>query len=154
MDCSTRVSPVIHHLPEFAQTHIHRVSDAIQPSHPLLPLLLLPSVFLSIRVFSNELALHIKWPKNWSFIFSKSPTNEYSRLISFRIDWFDLAVQGTFKSLLQHHNLKASIFQCSALFKVQLSPLYMNTRKPIALTIQTFNGKVMCLLLIHCLDFS
>ena len=111
------------------------------------PLILLPSVFSGIRVFSNELALHIQWPKYWSFSFSNSPSNEYSGLISFRIDWFDLlAVQGTLKSLIQHHSLKASTLQCSAFFIVQLSHPYMTTGKTIALTRQTFVGKVMTLL--------
>ena len=109
------------------------------------PLLLLPSIFPSIRVFSNESALHIRWPKYCSF--SISPSNEYSGLISLRIDWFDLlAVQGTLRSLLQHHNLKASILRHSAFFMVQLSHLYMTTGKAIALTIQTFVGKVISLL--------
>ena len=93
MDCSTPGSPVHHQLPELAQTHIHRVSDAIQLSHSLLPLLLLFSIFPSIRVFSNELDLSIRWPEYWSFSFSISPSNEYSGLISFTIDWFDLPVQ-------------------------------------------------------------
>ena len=107
------------------------------------PLLLLPSILPSIRVFSNELTLCIRWPKYWSF----SPANEYSGLISFRIDWFDLfAVQGALKSLLQHHSSKASILQCSAFFMVQLSHLYMKTGKIIALTVQTFVCKVMSLL--------
>ena len=111
------------------------------------PLLLLSSIFPSIRVFSNESALHIRWPKYWSFSFSISPSNEYSGLISFRIDWFDLlAVQGTLKSLLQHHNLKASILQHSAFFMVQFSHTYMTTGKTIALTIQTFVSKVMSLI--------
>ena len=111
------------------------------------PLLLLPSVFPSIKVFSNESVLHIRWPKFWSFSFSTCPSNEYSGLISFRIDWFDLlAVQGTLKSLLQHHNSKASILWCSAFFIVQLSYPYMTTGKAIALTIWTFVGKVMSLL--------
>ena len=111
------------------------------------PLLLLPSIFPSIRVFSNESVLHISWPKDWSFSFSISPPNEYSGLISFRIDWFDLlAVQETLKSLLQHHTSKASILQCSAFFIVQLSHPYMTTGKTIALTRQTFVGKVMSLL--------
>ena len=112
MDCSTPGFPVFHCLPEFAQTHVHWVSDAIQPSHPLSrPLLLLPSIFPSIMVFSNELALRIRWPKYWSFSFSVSTSSEYSRLISFRIDWFDFfAVLGTVMSLLQHHRSKASIF--------------------------------------------
>ena len=111
--------------------------------HPLL----LPSVFPSIRVFSSEWALRIKWPKFWSFSFSICPSNEYSGLISFWIDWFDLlAVQGTLKSLFQHHNSKASILWCCAFFMVQLSYLHMTTAKAIALTIQTFVGKVMSLL--------
>ena len=109
--------------------------------------LLLPSVFLSIGVFSNESALHIRWPKYWSFIFSIIPSNEYSGLISFRIDWLDLlAVQGTLKGLLQHHSSKASIFHCSAFFMAQLSHPFMTTGKTIALTIWTFVGKVMSLL--------
>ena len=111
------------------------------------PLLLLPLILTSIRVFSNELALHMRWPKYWSFSFSISPSNEYSRLISFRIDWFNLlAVQGTLKSLLQYHNLKASVLQCSAFFMVQLSHPYVTPRKTIALTRWTFAGKVMSLL--------
>ena len=108
------------------------------------PLALLSSIFPSIRVFSNESALHIKWPKYWSFSFTINPSNEYSGLISFRIDWFDLlAVQGTLKSLLQHHSLKASILQHSAFFMVQLSHPYMTTGKTIALIIQTFVSKVI-----------
>ena len=99
--------PVHHQLPEFIQTHVHWVSDAIQPSYLLRLLLLLPSVFSSIRVFSNESTLCIRWPKYWSFSFSISPSNEYSGLISFRIDWFDLAVKGTLKSLLQHQQFKS-----------------------------------------------
>ena len=118
MDCSFPGLPILHHLLEPAQTHIHWVSDAIQPSHPLSS----PSSSLpSIRVFFNESALHIRWPKYWSFSFSISPSNEYSGLISFRIGWFDLlAVQGTLRSLLQHHSSKASILQHSAFFRVQL----------------------------------
>ena len=109
-------------------------------------LLLLPSIFPSIRVFSNESALHIRWPKYWSFCFSNSPSKEYSVLTFFRIDWFDLlAVQGTLKSLVQQHNLKALILWCSAFFIVQLSHHYMTTGKTIALTIWTFVGKVMSL---------
>ena len=112
-----------------------------------LPLLLLPSIFPSIRGFSNESVLYIRWPKYWSFSFSISPSNEYSGLISFRMDWFDLlAVQGTLKSLLQHHSSKASILQCSAFFMVQLSYPYMTTGKTIALTRWTFVSKVMSLL--------
>ena len=115
------------------------------PSNNLIlchPLLLLPSIFPSIRVFSNEVALCIRWPKYWSFSFSISPSNEYSGLISFRTDWFDLlAVQWNLKSLLQHHSSKASILQCSAFFMVQLSHLYMTTGKTIALNRQTFFGR-------------
>ena len=108
---------------------------------------LLPSIFPSIRVFSNESALHIRWPKYWSFNLSISPSNEYSGLISFRIDWFDcLAVQGPLKSLLRHHSLKASVLQHSVFFMVQLAHLYMTTGKTIALTIRSFVGKVMSLL--------
>ena len=111
--------------------------------HPLL----LSSIFCSIRLFSNESVLHIRWPKYWSFSFSISPSNEYSGLISFRIDWLDLlAVQGTLKSLLQHHSSKVSIFQCSAFFIVQLSHPYTTTGKTIALAKRTFVGKVMSLL--------
>ena len=111
------------------------------------PLLLLPSIFPSIRVFSNESALHIRWPEYWSFSFSISPSNEYSGLISLRIDWLDLlAVQGALKSLLQHHGSKAPILQRSAFFMIQLSHPYMTTRKTIALTRWTFVGKVMSLL--------
>ena len=111
------------------------------------PLFLLPSFFPSLRFFSSELALCVRWPKYWSFSFSISTSSEYSGLISFRIDWFDLlTVQGTLKSLLRHHNLKAWILQCSAFFMVQLSHPYMTTGKPIALTIWTFVGKVMSLL--------
>ena len=127
--------------PRASLTHVHWISDAIQPSLPLLPLLLLPSIFPSIRVFFKKLTLHIRWPKCWSFSFSFSisPSNEYSRWISFRIDWFDLlAVQGTLKSLLQHHNLKASVLRCSAFFMVQLSHPYITTGKTIALTIWTY----------------
>ena len=124
--------------------------ESVMPSNHLIlcrPLLLPPSIFPSIRVFSNESVLCIRWPKYWSFNFSISPSNEYSGLISFRMDWLDLlAVQGTLKSLLQHHSSKASISQCSAFFIVQLSHPYMTTRKTIALTRQTFVGKVMSLL--------
>ena len=123
--------------------------ESVMPSNHLILYcpLLLPSVFLSIGVFSNESALHIRWPKYWSFIFSIIPSNEYSGLISFRIDWLDLlAVQGTLKGLLQHHSSKASIFHCSAFFMAQLSHPFMTTGKTIALTIWTFVGKVMSLL--------
>ena len=115
MDCSTPGFPVLHCLLDFVQTHVYWVNYVNQPSHPLCPLLLLPSIFPSIRVFSTESALCIKWPKYWSFSFSISPSNEYSGLISFRIDWFDLAAQGILKSLLQHHSLKESILWHSAL---------------------------------------
>ena len=146
MDCSTPCFPVHHQLLELAQTHVHRVSDAIQPFILCRPLLLLPSIFPSISVFSSESVLHIRWPKHWSFTFGISPSNEHSRLISFRTDWFDLlAVQGTFKSLLQHHSSKASIIQHSTFFIVQLSHPYMTTGKSIALTRWTFVGKVMYL---------
>ena len=127
---------------------------SVMPSNHLIfchPLLLLPSIFPSIRVFSNESALHIRWPKYWSFSFSISPSKEYSGLISFRMDWLDLlAVQGTLKSLLQHHSSKAPILQCSAFFIVQLSHPYMTTGKTIALTRTTFVGKVMSLLFNIC----
>ena len=112
------------------------------------PPLLLPRIPPSIRVFSNESTLHMRWPKYWSFSFSISPSNEHPGLISFRMDWLDLlAVQGTLKSLLQHHTSKASIFRCSAFFTIQLSHPYMTTGKTITLTRWTFVGKVMCLLL-------
>ena len=120
-DCSMPGFPVLHYLLEFAQTHVHWVGDTIQSS-PLLSHLLLPSVIRSIRVFSSESALHISWPKDWSFSFSSSPSNEYLGLLSFKTDWFEiLAVQGTLKSLLQHHSSKASVLQSSAFFTVQLS---------------------------------
>ena len=125
--------------------------ESVMPSNHLIlcrPLLLLPSIFPSIRVFSNESVLHIRWPKYWSFSFNISPCSEYSGLISFRMEWLDLlAVQGTLKSLFQHHSSKASVLQCSALFTVQLSHPYMTTGKTIALTRWTFVGKVMSLLL-------
>ena len=147
MNLSTPGHPVHHQLPEFTQTHVHQVSDAIQPSHPCCPLLLLPPIPPSIRVFSNESALHIRWPRYWSFSFSISPSNKHPGPISFRMDWLDLlAIQGTLKSLLQHHSSKASIFWHSAFYIVQLSHPYMTTRKTIVLTRQTFVGKVMSLL--------
>ena len=146
MDCSMPGLPV--QLLEIAQTHVHQ---SVMPSNHLIlcrPLFLLPSVLWSIRVLSNESARCIKRPKYWSFSFSISPSNEQSRLISFRMDWLDLlAVQGTLKSLLQHHSSKASIVQCSAFFIVQFSHPYMTTGKTIALTRRTFVGKVMSLLL-------
>ena len=130
MDCSTPGFPVHHQLPETTQTHVHHIGDAIQPSHPLpFPFSFsLPSIFPSIRVFSNESALCTRWPKYWSFKFSISPSSEYSGLISFGIDWFDLlAVQGTLESLLQNHSSKAPILRRSAFFIVQLSNPYMTT---------------------------
>ena len=136
MDCSTPGFPVHHHLLEFTQAHVHW---SVMPNNHLSfcrPLLLLPSIFSSIRVFSNESALLIRWPKYWSFSFSISPSNEYPGLISFRIDWFNLlAVQGTLKSLLQHQSSKALILRHSAFFMVQLSHPYMTTGKTIALTL-------------------
>ena len=147
MNCSTPGHPVHHQLPEFTQIHVHWVGDATQTSQVLsspFP----PAFNLSrIRVFSNESALHIRWPKYWSFSFNISPSNEHSGLISFRMDWLDLlAVQGTLKSLLQHHSSKASILRRSAFFIIQFSHPYMTTGKTIALTRWTFVGKVMCLL--------
>ena len=125
--------------------------ESVMPSSYLIlchPLLLPPSIFPSIRVFSNESPLRIRWPKYWSFSFNISPSNEHSGLISFRMDWLDLlAVQGTLKSLFQHHNSKASILQCSPFFMVQLSHPYMTTGETIALTRWTFVGKVMSLFL-------
>ena len=141
MDCSMPGLPVHHQLPEFTQTHVHHVGDAIQPSYPLSsrspPRLVSPS----IRVFSSESVLCIRWPKYWSFSFCISPSNEHSGLLSFRMDWLDLlAVQGTLKSLLQHHSSRASILRCSAFFIVQLTHPYVTTGKTIALTRQTFAG--------------
>ena len=132
--------------------------ESVMPSNHLIhchPLFFLPSVFPSIRVFSNESALHIRWPKYWSFSFNISPSNEYPELISFRMDWLDLlTVQGTFKSLLQHHSSKASILWHSASFIAQLLHPHMTRGKTIALTRQTFFGKVMSLFLIRCLGWS
>ena len=148
MDCSTPGFPDHHQLLELTQTHVHCFGDNIQPSYPLSsPSFLLPSIFSSIRVFSNESVLRIRWPKCQSFSFSSSPSNEYSGLISLRIDWLDLlAAQKTLKSLLQHHSSKASILRHSAFFIVQLSHPYMTTGKTIALSRRTFVGKVMSLL--------
>ena len=145
LDCSTSHSPVLHYFPEFAQTHVHWVGDAIQPAHLLLSTSPPAFIFPNIRVFFNESALPIRWPKYWSF--SICPSSEYSGLISFRIDWFDLlAVQGTLGSLVQHHSLKASILQSLAIFMGKLSHPYMTTGKTIALTRRTFVSKVMSLL--------
>ena len=147
MNHSTPGLPVHHQLPETTQT---MSSVSVMPSNHLIlcrPLLLLPSIFLSIRVFSNDSALHIRWPKYWSFSFNISLSNEHPGLISFRMDWLDLlAVQGTLKSLLQHHSSKASSLQHSAFFIVQLSHPYMTTGKTIALTRRTLVDKVMSLL--------
>ena len=147
MNCSTPGPSVLHYLLELAQTHVHWVSDAIHPTiSSSVVSLLLPSILPSIRVFSNESTLCIRWPKYWSFSFSISPSNEYPGLISFKIDWLDLlAVQGTFKSFLQHHSWKASIL-CSAFFMVQLSYPYMSTGKTVALARWTLVSKVMSLL--------
>ena len=136
MDCSKPGFPVHHQLPELTQTHVCQVSDAIQPSHPLSSPSPHAFILSSIRIFSSESVLCIRWPKYWSFSFSISPSNEYSGLISSRIDKFDLlAVQGTLKSLLHHHSSKASVLWCSAFFMVQFSHLYMAAGKTIPLTI-------------------
>ena len=144
---STPGLPVHHQLPEFTETHVH---ESVIPSNHLIlcrPLLFLPPIPPSIRVFSNESALCIRWLKYWSLSFNISPTNKYPGPISFRMDWLDLlAVQGILKSLLQHHSSKASTLQCSASFTVQLSHPYMTTGKTIALTRWTFVEKVMSLL--------
>ena len=148
MNCSTPGLPVHHQFPEFTQTHVHRVSDAIQPSHPLSSPPPPAPIPPSIRVFSNESILRMRWPKYWCFSFSIIPSKEIPGLISFRMDWLDLlAVQGTLKSLLHLHSSEASILQCSAFFTVQLSHPYMTTGKTIALTRQTLVGKIMSLLL-------
>ena len=144
MNCSTPGLPVHHQLPEFTQTHVHRVSDAIQPSHPLSspsPPAPNPSQHQSL---SSESTLHMRWTKYWSFNFSIIPSKEHPGLISFRMDWLDLlAVQGTLKSLLQHHSSTASVLWRSAFFTVQLSHPYIPTGKTIALTRWTFVHKVM-----------
>ena len=146
MDCSMPSLPVHNQLPQSTQTHVHWVGDAIKQSILCHPLLLLPSIFTSISVFSNESALHISWPKCWRFSFNISPFNEYSELISFRMDQLALlAVQGTLKSLLQYHSSKAPILWHSACHIVQLWHQYMVTGKTRALTGLTFVGKVMSL---------
>ena len=143
MNCSMPGLPVHHQLPEFTQSQVLRVRDAIQPSHLCHPLLLLPPIPPSIRVFSNESILRMRWPKYWSFSFSISPSSEHPGLISFRMDRLDLlAVQGTLRSLLQHHSSKASVLRRSVFF----TQPYMTTGKTIALTIQTFVSKEMSLL--------
>ena len=147
MNHSTPGLPVHHQLQEFTQTHVHQVGDAIQPSHPLSSSSPPPPISPSIRVFSNESALRMRWPKYWSFSFNISPSNEHPALISFRMDWLDLlALQRTVKRLLQYHSSKPSILRRSAFFIVQLSHPYMTTGKTIALTRRTFVGKVMSLL--------
>ena len=147
MNRSTPGLPVHHQIPESTQTHVHWIGDAIQPSHLLSSTFLLPSIFPCIRVFSNDSALHIRWPKYWSFCFNISPSSEHPGLISFRLECLDLlAVQGTLKSLLQQCSSKASILWCSAFFIVQLSHPYITTGKSIALTRWTFVDKVMSLL--------
>ena len=124
MDCSMPIFPVLNHLLELAQTHVHWVSDAIQPSCPCCPLLL-PSIFPSTRVFSSESDLCIRWPKYWSFNFSISPSSEYSGLISFKVDWFDLlAVQGALKRFFQNHGSKISVLWCSTFVIVQLTSIH------------------------------
>ena len=139
--------PVHHQVLEFTQTHVHQVGDAIRHLILCLPLFLLPPIPPSIRVFSSESTLRMRWPKYWSFSLSISPSNEHPGLVSFRMDWLDLlAVQGTLKSLLQHHSSKASILRRSAFFTLQLSHPYMTTGKTIALTRWTFVGKVISLL--------
>ena len=142
MNRSTPGLPVHHQLPKFTQTLVHQVGDAIQPSILCSPLLLLPPIPPSIRVFCNESTLPTRWPKYWSFSFNTSPSNEQPGPISFRMDWLDLlAVQGTLKSLLQHHSSKASILRRSSFFTVQLSHPYVTTAKTIALTKWTFFAK-------------
>jgi len=144
MNCNTPGLPVHHQLLEFTQTHVHRVGDTIQPSHPVVPFSSCPQS-LPASVFSNESTLCMRWPKYWSFSFSIIPSNEHPGLI-FRMDWLDLlAVQGTLKSLFQHHSSKASILLHSAFLTVQLSHPYLTTGKTIALTRRTFVDKVMSL---------
>ena len=164
MDVFKRIDPTDCSTPGFlsitnSQSLLKLISNesVMPPNHLILchPLLLLPSVFPSISVFCNESVLLIRWTKYWSFSFSISPSNEYSGLISFRIDWFDLlAVQGALKSLLQHHSSKTSVLQCSVFFIVQLSHPYMTTGKTIALTGQTFVGKICLCISICCLGWS
>ena len=146
MDCSTPGLPVHHQLLELTQTHVHHTCDAIQPAHPLLSLSS-PTFNISQHPDLFESVLRIRWPKYWSFSFNISPSNEYSGLIYFRMDWLNLlSVQGTVKNLLQHHSSKASILQCSAFFIVQISHPYMTTGKDINFTRQTFVDKAISLL--------
>ena len=147
MEYSTPGFPVLHYLLEFAETHIHWISDATQSSHPLLSPSLPAFNIYQHHIFSRDSVLHIRWPEYWSFSFSISPSNKYSGLISFRIDWFDLlAVQGTLRSLPQHRSSKEWILWYSAFFMVKLAHPYMTTGKTTALTIQTIVGKVKSLL--------
>ena len=144
MNCSMPGLPVHHQLPEFTQTHVHWVSDAIQPSHPLLSPFFLAPILRSITVFFNESNLCMRWPKFWSFSFSIIPSKEIPGMISFRMDWLDLfAVQETVKSLLQYHSSKGSIPRHSAFFTIQLSHLYLTTGKTIALIRRNFFGKII-----------
>ena len=155
MDCSMPGLPVHHQLLELAQTHVHWVGEAIQPSHPLSSPSPPAFKFPSIRVFSNGSALHTRWPKYWSFSFSISPSNEHPGLISLRMDWLDLlAVQGTLKSLLQHHSSKASVYQCSAFFMAQLSHPYMTMEKPQVWLDQPLSVKQCFCFLICCQGWS
>ena len=155
MDCSRLGLPVHHQLLKLVQTHVHWVGDTSQPSHPLSSPF--PSTFnlSQHQGLFQSVSIRIRWPKYWRFSFSISPSNEYSKLIFFTIYWFDLlAVQGTLKSLLQHHSSKATILQCSAFFMVQIWHPYMTTGKTTALTIWSFLAKWCLCFLIHCLDLS
>ena len=157
MDCSTSGLPVHHQLNSQSLLKLTSIELVMPSNHLILcrPLLLLPSTFPSIRVFSNESVLQNRWPKYWSFSFNISPSNEHPGLISFRMDWQDpLAIQGTFNSILQHHSSKLSILWCLSFYIVQLSHPYMTTGKTIALTRRTFFAKVMSLFLICCLGYS
>ena len=155
MECSMPGLTVHHQLLEYTQTHVHWVGDAIQPSHPLSSPSPPAFIFPSIRIFSNESVLRIRWPKYWSFSFSISPSNEYPGPIFFRMDLLDLlAVQGTLKSLLQHHGSKASVLQCSAFFIVQLSHPYMTTGNPKAWLDRPLLTKQYLYFLICCLGWS
>ena len=155
MDCSTPGLPVHHQLPEFTQTHVHWVGDAIQPSHPLLSPSPPPSIFSSIRVFSNESPLHIRWPKYWSFSFNISPSNEHSGLISFRTDWLDrLEVQGTLTSLLQHHSSKASILQHYLFFLLFLLPWKTDPKDIATIYVKEYSAYILGVLRFQVLHLS